>query len=208
MSKQAVIIGYSGHAFVVLDVLTANKYSLAGYCDITKKIKNPYGLSYLGTEQDEQVIRRIENFDAFLGIGDNFVRSAIYKKLCRNKINFPALLHPAAITSMHLSIGRGTVVMAGAVVNAMTKLGDAVICNTSSVIEHECTINNYAHIAPGAVLAGNVTIGEYSFIGANAVIKQGINIGSNVIIGAGSVVTKDIPNGVTVYGNPAKKSEK
>lgn len=41
-------------------------------------------------------------------------------------------------------------------------------------------------------------------IGANATILPGITIGKNAMIGAGSVVTKDVPDGATVYGNPAK----
>lgn len=48
------------------------------------------------------------------------------------------------------------------------------------------TIGNYVFIGPGAKVLGNVHIGDYVFIGAN------------------SVVTKDIPDGCTVVGNPAK----
>ena len=41
-------------------------------------------------------------------------------------------------------------------------------------------------------------------IGANATITPGIIIGKNAIVGAGSVVTKDVPEGMIVFGNPAK----
>lgn len=41
-------------------------------------------------------------------------------------------------------------------------------------------------------------------IGSSATILCGVIIGENSIIGAGSVVTKDVPDGVTAYGNPAK----
>jgi acetyltransferase-like isoleucine patch superfamily enzyme len=50
-----------------------------------------------------------------------------------------------------------------------------------------------------------VCVGESSLIGANAVIKPGVIIGSNVTIGAGSVVLRDIPDGETWAGNPARK---
>lgn len=49
-----------------------------------------------------------------------------------------------------------------------------------------------------------VTIGEHTFIGTNAVIVMGVSIGSHCVIGAGSVVTRDVPDGVTVVGNPAR----
>ena len=96
--------------------------------------------------------------------------------------------------------------MPSAVINACATIGDAVICNTACIIEHECRIANFVHIAPGAVLAGNVKIGEGTFVGANAVIKQGITIGKNVTIGAGAVVTKNIGDGLTYYGNPATQN--
>ena len=41
-------------------------------------------------------------------------------------------------------------------------------------------------------------------VGANSVILPGVRIGENAMIGAGSVVTTDVPDGVTVCGNPAK----
>ncbi len=41
-------------------------------------------------------------------------------------------------------------------------------------------------------------------IGAGATILPGITIGENALVGAGSVVTRDVPDGATVVGNPAK----
>ena len=41
-------------------------------------------------------------------------------------------------------------------------------------------------------------------IGSNATILCGVTIGEKAIIGAGAVVTKDVPDGATVAGNPAR----
>ena len=41
-------------------------------------------------------------------------------------------------------------------------------------------------------------------IGANATILPGVKIGKNAMVGAGTVVTKDVKEGTTVIGNPAK----
>jgi len=41
-------------------------------------------------------------------------------------------------------------------------------------------------------------------IGTGATILCGITIGAKAFVGAGSVVTRDVPDGATVAGNPAK----
>ena len=52
-----------------------------------------------------------------------------------------------------------------------------------------------------------VRIGRNVWIGGGSIILPGITIDDNAIIGAGSVVTHDVPTGITVIGNPARKKE-
>ena len=98
----------------------------------------------------------------------------------------------------------GVMIAPNVSINALAKIGIGAICNTYSVIEHECIIGDFAHIGPGAILCGNVHVGENSFVGAKSVVRENIHIGKNVLIGAGSVVVKDIPDNCKVVGNPAR----
>lgn len=204
MSKNAVLIGYSGHSYVLLDVLYANKYNDISYCEPEEKIYNPFNLHYLGPENDIEIIKLLKKKEVFIGIGDNHWRSKIFHQLKLEDISLPSIFHPSTIISSFATIGKATAVMPGAVINACARVGQGVICNSASVIEHECSIADFVHIAPGAVLAGNVSVGARTFIGANSVVKQGIKIGVDVIIGAGTVLVNDVPDNSIVYGNPAK----
>jgi len=42
-------------------------------------------------------------------------------------------------------------------------------------------------------------------IGSGATILGGVTIGEEAMVGAGAVVTRDVPAGVTVVGNPARR---
>jgi sugar O-acyltransferase (sialic acid O-acetyltransferase NeuD family) len=116
----------------------------------------------------------------------------------------PAIVHPRSTVSESVMLARGTVVFAGAIVNARARVGQAVILNTAAVVEHDCVIGDCAHISPGAVLAGGVRVGDSAWVGANATVLPGIEIGEGAIVGAGAVVTRRVEPGDTVVGSPAR----
>lgn len=202
---KVAIIGYSGHAYVVLEVIQSMGMQPAVYCEPREKAFNPYALQYLGDEQDTEVLRHLKQYPTFLGIGSNRMRKQVYHHLQQQGIVLPPAIHARSVVSATAQVGDATLIMPGAVVNALATLGKGVICNTASVVEHECRVGDFSHIAPGAVLAGNVGVGAGAFIGANAVIKQGVHIGDGAIVGAGAVVIRDVPAFEKVAGNPSKK---
>ncbi len=203
---QAIIIGYSGHAFVAIDILELCGYSFLGYCENDEKQLNPFSLKYLGKEQELMGSKKMDVSDAsfFIGIGENSIRRKVFSLLQQHNVATINAIHPGSIISRTVTLGKGVMVVANATINPFCNIGDGVICNTSSSIDHECVIGDFSHICPGTVLCGNVTIGKNCFIGANSVVKQGVAICDNVVIGAGSTVIKNINEPGTYFGNPLR----
>lgn len=95
--------------------------------------------------------------------------------------------------------------MANAVINADVKIGKGCIINTGSTVDHDCIINDYVHISPGAHVAGTVNIGKSSWIGIGATVINNVTISPNCTIGAGSVVIRNIDENGTYTGIPIKR---
>ena len=115
------------------------------------------------------------------------------------------LIHPNAVVADDVEIGLGTVVMAGAVINPGAKIGNGVIVNTCSSIDHDCVLDDYSHVSVGAHLCGTVHVGKKTWIGAGATISNNIDICENCLIGAGAVVIKNLNTLGTYVGVPAQK---
>ena len=201
---KTIIIGYSGHGFVVADAAIACGHNLIGYCDLEEKTINPFKIKFFGNERDLESKYFGKNYQFIIGIGNNNIRNKIFKFLVSKSAKIISIIHPKTIVSSTSKVNFGTFISSNVSVNSLCKIGSNCILNTGSIVEHDCLISDNVHIAPGAVVLGNVKIGEGSFIGAGSIIKEGLVLGKNVIIGAGSLVLKNITDDSLAYGNPSK----
>lgn len=98
----------------------------------------------------------------------------------------------------HIVIGRGAEIGKGFVIlhSFGTVINTNVRAGENLVIEHGVTI--------GAEKDKSPVLGDNIFIGAGAKIIGAVRIGSDVKIGANAVVVKDLPDGATAVGVPAK----
>jgi len=71
-------------------------------------------------------------------------------------------------------------------------------------IAHNCIIRQGVLLTACVELSGGVEVGAFSWIGPNSSVIQKIKIGKNSFVGIASNVTKNVVDGATVAGNPAR----
>jgi len=147
-------------------------------------------------------------------IGDNSLRNKIFTIVgsytiesyydIKPSIKFSGYIDPTCVI-FYSKISDSVILLPNVTINVGTQIGNNVLINTGSIIEHDCKIGDYTFIAPGCNIAGNVTIGKNVFIGIGTTIIGGVTIGDNVVIGAGSLVLRDVESNSKVYGHPVHK---
>src|SRR5271166_4662676 len=192
-SKEVVIIGSGGHAKVVIELVRAEgKYQIKGCTGLGERGFVLGDVPVLGSDSVLPAMLAHGAKKAFVAIGDNHLRLRLLAKVSEMGFELINAISPDAVVSPSASLGRGIAIMDGAIIN------------TNAGVDHDCRIGSGAHIGPGSVLAGNVEIGSETFLGVGTCVVPGIRVGSRTIVGAGSVVVRDIPDGVTAMGVPAR----
>ena len=199
--KYIYLYGAGGHANVIREVLEGAGFTLKGVFD-----DNPSQAKIRGIKVEDGILALGESFPTLdapmiISVGSNFRRSELVKIL---KTEYGLAIHCSAIISPSASIGEGSVVLHGAIVQAGTRIGAHVLVNTAASIDHDNVIEDYAHVSPHATLCGHVHVGEGTHIGAGASVIPCIRIGKWCKIGAGAVVIRDVPDFSTAVGNPAR----
>ncbi len=207
--KKIFIIGSSGHAKVVIDIIEKEgKHEIIGLLSRDQAAGEfVYGYEILGKEADLPEILKAHPAEGFIiAVGDNATRAKVANFFAENHPQLEAVsaIHPSAILGKDVKIGAGTVVMAGAVINPSTRIGEHCIINTHASIDHDNIVGNFASLAPGVTTGGDCEIGEFCAIGIGATLLHGIQIGNQTVIGANSLVNKNIPPFSVAYGLPAK----
>ena len=189
------IYGASGHGGVVLDSILSSNGEVECFIDDASKSKF-LGFNVLPPD------RLQANDKVIIAVGNNSIRRELAEKI--KGVAFTNAVHAKSIVSSHASLGSGVAVMAGVVVNQGTVIGNHVILNTNCSVDHDCIIEDFVHVSPGATLCGGIKVGEATQIGAGATILPNVVIGKNVVIGAGAVVIKDVASNTKVAGVPSR----
>jgi sugar O-acyltransferase (sialic acid O-acetyltransferase NeuD family) len=190
-APAVVLVGASGHGKVVIDIVEKEgRYRIPYLVDDNPALQGKSFFGYRVAGATESLLAAAERPLVIVSIGDNAVRARIAERLGTAGFQFARAVHPHAQLGRGASLGEGTVVMAGAVVNADARIGENVIINTGASVDHDCIVESGAHIAPGARLCGGVRVGAGTLVGAGAVLIPGVRVGADTVVPAGTTVRK------------------
>ena len=198
--KKLAIRGASGHGKVIADIAVKNGYKEIVFLDDNPNVQECAGFRVVGTSED---VDKYSDYDIIVAIGNASIRKKIHKQVGEYRLT--TLIHPQSVISRRVTIGKGTVVMAGAIINSDTKIGEGCIINTGASVDHDCNIGDFVHVSVGAHVAGTVTVEDSTWIGAGATVSNNVAICGECMIGAGAVVVKNIKESGTYVGSPAEK---
>lgn len=153
--KTIGIIGAGGHARVIADALDqSGEYRLAGFFDDAVAVGEPvFGeIKVLGTIEDF-ISKRVPLDFYIIGIGDNAIRRKLVSEA--TGISWATIIHPKAMIATNAVIDQGAVILAGAVINSNSRIGRHSIINSNVVVDHDCQVGEFSHLAIGTLLGSN-----------------------------------------------------
>lgn len=207
MMKTLVILGAGGFAREVHD--------LANYCygnipDFNIKGFLSDGPSDIESYGYPPVLATVEGYeikesDVFIsGIGNVFDRKKVVEIILNKGGEFINLIHPSAVISPSVKIGAGVAIKAFCVLASNVTIGNYTFLQSSAILGHDVKIGNFCQINSFSFFAGCVKVNDLVTVNAGVKIVQSKQLGNGSTIGIGSIVIKDVPEGVKVFGNPAR----
>jgi sugar O-acyltransferase (sialic acid O-acetyltransferase NeuD family) len=204
--KPILLVGGGGHVRACIDVIEAEgKFEIQGIVErIDGQQVSVLGYQVIGSDAD--LARLLSATPAALvtvgQVKSPAARIELYGLLTRLGAEMPKIASPTSYVSKHSSIGEGTIIMHGSIINALASVGRNCIINSQALVEHDARIGDHCHVSTGAKVNGGVKIGSRTFIGSGAILREGVSVGANCVIGAGAVVLHDLPEATRYTGMP------
>jgi sugar O-acyltransferase (sialic acid O-acetyltransferase NeuD family) len=206
--NNLVIVGAGGMGRTIYDMARESttygkEYLIKGFID-----DNVHSLDLfenyppmLGTISDYE----IESDDVFVcSIGGTSRRACMEKILERGGI-FITMIHQTARIGTNVHIGKGCYIGAFTTIAADAYIDDYNFIQSYTIIGHDVQIKKWNRIDSYVMCVGGTKIGEGCMIHTNAVLNHNVEVGDGAHVGACSFVINSVPEGATVFGNPARR---
>lgn len=195
---RLLVVGAGGHAKVVVDAALQAGIDVAAVVGAASDPETVLGIDVVGADD-------LPPCDAFIvAVGDNVARARLFSEHRERGLTPASVVHPTATVSSSASVGAGTFIAAGVIVNPEARTGENTILNTGCTVDHDCELGPHVHVGPGVNLCGAVSIGEGALIGVGACAAPGSSVGAWSVVGAGAAVVGALPERSVCTGVPAR----
>ena len=212
MIKDIVVFGAGGLAKEVSVLIKdINKY-VAQFNHIAFAVDDPYYMEGMFIHNIPVVNRtwllnHKDSVCCVCTVGYPLVRARIQESLWEEGVNFVTIIHPLARVDEGSNIGAGSVLQHHAAVSIDCSIGKGTFLSDYVNIGHDTHVGDYVTCFPKSQISGNVFIGNGALIGSLSFINEKRKIGNEAVIAPGSMVFTNVPDGVHVMGNPARRVE-
>lgn len=187
-----LLMGAGGHARSCIDVIEqSGRYIIFGVVGLPDEVGSQVlGYPVVGTDSElPELIASCTNALITVGqIQSPDPRIRLFDLLTSRGFKLPSIVSPHAHVSRHATVGAGSIVMHGAIINAGARVGQNCIINSHALIEHDAIIGDHCHLSTGVCVNGDVQVGMGSFIGSGSVLREGIQLGERCLVSMGLAV--------------------
>ena len=154
--KNLILVGGGGHCKSVIEVAESAGYTILGIVDRPEEL-GKLVLDYKVIGVDDDIPQYVEKAEFVITVGfikNPALRIKLYNKVKEAGGKLATIVASTAHVSKYATLGEGTVVMHQAFVNAGAQIGNNVILNTFTNIEHDAVVGDQCHISTGTMVNG------------------------------------------------------
>lgn len=207
--KQLYIIGARGFGREVYNLFLEcesihSTVECAGFLDDKKDALDGY-------KGYPPIVSSVEDFmpkdtDVFVcALGDVKFKKKYAEIILSRGGNFISLIHPSAQIGLNTTIGEGCIIRTACSISCDITIGRFVTIMGYSVLGHDCNVRDWSHLGAYSFLGGFSQLGESVTLHPGVRLLPHKKIANSAVVGAGSVVIKNVKEGISVFGIPAKK---
>jgi acetyltransferase EpsM len=202
--EPLLVLGTREFAVEIADLATeSGQYRVEGFVENESRERCRGTLEGLPIVWVDDLAEHAATHRAVCALGTTF-RSRFVAQAAAHGLQFATIVHPDARISGLSTVGAGSILGAGVVVGARSRIGEHVLLNRGCLVGHHTAVGDYCSLLPGANVAGLSRLGEAVFVGMGAAIANRVSVGDHSVVGAGAVVLEDVPDHVQVVGVPAR----
>ncbi len=187
---KLILLGGGGPCAACIDVIEAeDKYEIVGIVDNDITVDQVCGYPWLGNDDVLSSLSSGVDY-ALVTVGqihDPDIRARLFELISTLGFHAPTIISPRAYVSKYAQVGKGSIVMHDALINARAVIGHNCIINSKALIEHDVIVEDHCHISTGAIVNGGAHIKRRSFVGSNSTTIEQVVSGESDFIKAGSL---------------------